>query len=459
MRRYLFLFCITLWGTYTSSQTISQAYIYTPNGTLVSDTYSLSGLINPTYNQSQINTIEHLLDSLDDGATLLDTADYRYNCHAYAWHMSYHPSAEPVWMGWQTSTAEDIYWTDGSYVEVPEAIATKVSYHQSGNHSAVRESSTWYKSKWGGGFLVRHHPDAVPNGIATPIINPSGTNYCPTLSKNYYLLKPCSSISGPALIYSYDIFSIDDLQSGYTVQWSLSDNYYNTHNLLMSNYPTIGQCLIVRDVNHDLRNATLTATIKKDGYTVMTLPKTGINAYDDFWGQYTSGNLSGEIDYTHVFQVKPNWTTYITSPNFYGATVTYSSSGATPSIWGFSPTCGDLTFVTTNTSVPVVINVDDAFGNNYVLFAFPINSYSLNVSYGDNGIIISLNGSDESSMDTNVNQPWTVEIRNATMGELMATQSSTSRSTTISTAGWPKGMYVVRVTVGKEVLTEKVIVK
>jgi hypothetical protein len=41
----------------------------------------------------------------------------------------------------------------------------------------------------------------------------------------------------------------------------------------------------------------------------------------------------------------------------------------------------------------------------------------------------------------------------------MATQSSSSRSATISTAGWPKGIYAVKATIGKEVLLEKVIVK
>ena len=41
----------------------------------------------------------------------------------------------------------------------------------------------------------------------------------------------------------------------------------------------------------------------------------------------------------------------------------------------------------------------------------------------------------------------------------MTTLSSTNRSETISTAGWPKGIYIVKVTVGKEELTEKVMVK
>jgi hypothetical protein len=52
-----------------------------------------------------------------------------------------------------------------------------------------------------------------------------------------------------------------------------------------------------------------------------------------------------------------------------------------------------------------------------------------------------------------------MEIRNAMTGELMTTRNSTSRTLTVSTAGWPKGMYVVNVTVGKETWSEKIMKK
>jgi hypothetical protein len=41
----------------------------------------------------------------------------------------------------------------------------------------------------------------------------------------------------------------------------------------------------------------------------------------------------------------------------------------------------------------------------------------------------------------------------------MTTLSSICRSETISTVGWPKGIYIVKVTIGKEEQTEKVLVK
>ena len=206
-------------------------------------------------------------------------------------------------------------------------------------------------------------------------------------------------------------------------------------------------------------NATLTAEIKYNNVTIQTLQKTGIYAYDDFWGQYSSGNLSGNINYTHYFNVRTNYSTTVTSPNFYGATVTYDSSGATPSAWGFHPDNGLLYFTNSTPNTPVVLNVTDGCGNSYVLYAFATNQYGMSISYGDNSITVTLNEEGDNSETMRSSEPWTMEIRNALTGELMTTQNSSSRSSTVSTAGWPKGMYVVRVTIGNEVLTDKVVIK
>lgn len=266
-------------------------------------------------------------------------------------------------------------------------------------------------------------------------------------------------IVGPNFICSYGQYHIENLPSGVTVSWNLSDSYYaNSSNHFVTNFPVPGYCLIIRDENHDMKNATLTAEIKYNDVTVQTLTKSGVCAYDDFWGQYTSGSKSGEINYTHVFGVNANTATTVTSPNFYGATVTYDSSGATPTAWGFHPTIGTLYFTAPTGSIPVVINVVDGCANQYTLYAFTSN-YSMNVSNDDNSITITLNENRDPETGLSFDQSWKVEISNATTGQLMTTQSTTSRSATINTAGWPKGMYVVRVTVGKEVLTEKVVVK
>jgi len=45
------------------------------------------------------------------------SATRSYNCHAYAWHVK--EGGDAVWIGYYKGqeTDEDIYWTDGSYVE------------------------------------------------------------------------------------------------------------------------------------------------------------------------------------------------------------------------------------------------------------------------------------------------------------------------------------------------------
>lgn len=283
-------------------------------------------------------------------------------------------------------------------------------------------------------------------------LDPVGTNQATINS-----CHPIGDIIGDNFICSNKEYYVQNLPSGYTVSWSLINNYYN-NNCIMSNYPTPNHCLVVRNISNDLINDTLTATIKYNSTIVKTLKLPDMNAYSGFRGNYSSGNLSGNISYTYTFNIKTNTVTTITSPNFYGATVSYSSSGAIPSSWGFNPDSGILNFNTTNTTTPVIINVNDGCGNQYVLYAVPSN-YSINVSNGYEDITVTLVEDGDASKDYILEEPWTVEITSATTGRVMATQSSTSRSETISTAGWPKGIYIVKVTIGKEELTEKVIVK
>lgn len=300
---------------------------------------------------------------------------------------------------------------------------------------------------------------SYPSAVMSP-----GYSYCTDLTgydlSVLYYLYPYSfpgTLTGSKLISQYKDYTISNFPSGLTTTWSINNSQYN--NYVIGNYPSQGNCRIYRNPNYDMDSATLKATIKKDNIIVDSLTLSGIYAYAGFKGSYTSGSLSGNINNTFSFNVKANATTHVTSANFYGATVTYGSGGATPSYWNFSSTSGDLYFVTTNTSIPVVINVHDGCGNDYTLYAFATSQYSINVSSGEEGITVTLVEDGDASKDFIPEEPWTIEVINATTGRVMATQSSTSRSETISTAGWPKGIYVVKVTIGKEELTEKVIVK
>lgn len=115
---------------------------------------------------------------------------------------------------------------------------------------------------------------------------------------------------------------------------------------------------------------------------------------------------------------------------------------------------------TNNNGTPVIINVNDGCGNYYQLYAMPQAYLYLEITNGEDEINITLHEEgDDSSESLALDQPWSVEICDAASGVVMATRSSTDRSVSIPTSAWPKGVYVVKATVGKTELTEKVVVK
>ena len=54
---------------------------------------------------------------------------------------------------------------------------------------------------------------------------------------------------------------------------------------------------------------------------------------------------------------------------------------------------------------------------------------------------------------------WTLEVYNATSLEKVFAKTVKGKSYVIDTTGWKHGVYVVKVTIGKEVYSEKVVIK
>ena len=82
----------------------------------------------------------------------------KFNCHGYAWLRE--EGGPDRWINlWLIEAAQDIYMTDGSYIEVPvETYPGKVYWP--GNHSAITtEEPGWVISKWGRGPLMKHRWD------------------------------------------------------------------------------------------------------------------------------------------------------------------------------------------------------------------------------------------------------------------------------------------------------------
>ena len=132
----------------------------------------------------------------------IGNATSKYNCHAYAWHIS--EGGDQVWIN---TPNDDKYWNDGSYVETTnESEAIKVSYGDCNtcativcwdpynlkfysctrcgslcDHSAITTTDNGYFiSKWGAFPLFKHHKNDMPY-----LIQPGGLRYFKRCEDNY----------------------------------------------------------------------------------------------------------------------------------------------------------------------------------------------------------------------------------------------------------------------------------
>ncbi len=160
---YTVLICFLILNVSNAQRLITT--VKTPKWVTVPDTYDkslppLSLMSNDSKKTdmsiNEIDAIQKYAEITYD-ATFISAPSVLYNCHSFAWNMS--EQGIICWMGYETTTAEDIYWhtSDGGYMEVStEAEASKVSYSKD-NHSAVTTHTLGIvRSKWGDGPLYEH---------------------------------------------------------------------------------------------------------------------------------------------------------------------------------------------------------------------------------------------------------------------------------------------------------------
>ena len=278
-------------------------------------------------------------------------------------------------------------------------------------------------------------------------LDPSGSNII-----NMDGLSPYS-LSGPSYIIQSTqsgTYSISNVPSFYTVEWSLTDSYYN-QNCLQQNYPSLNQCTITRSSSHDMMNASLTAAIKYNGVTIQTLSKTGVYAYTGFKGTYVSSMGSGYYSAPNTIFTAANTSAQVTSPSLIGATFSYSGDVISPYVLhGYDY----MNINMPSSGTAIVVQVHCTNGENYsvpvVKTYYP---YYMSVIFGEDMLSIIQPES------VSENQTWTLEVICATTGEIVASRDVKGNSASLNTVGWKRGIYVVRATIDKEVLTEKIQVK
>lgn len=439
----------------------SSVTIYTPENTVVPYAKLFTGE-DVTNSPAEIAALASHLYSAYNGATIVDNCTWKYDTAGWTWHKSVNNSNVCI-----HNHGETVYWQDGSYIPVPQQLASRAVYGYNNDFSAVIESSNWYISKWGaGGPRVRHHPTSLPNGTDT--FFDDNPNYYPNGPMTYYMRNPHCSINGAPLIKSSATYSIDNLPSGCSVTWSLSDSYYN-QNCLQQNTPSVNQCRITYVSGHYMKYGTLTAEIKYGSTTILTLTKT-VSATPYFVGHYTSGTISREVLLPAPLEVQSGTIVTITSPNLIGATVQYQTQNtAIPTSWYHNSVQGTLNVgMPSNNSIPVLVDVTDSFGSQYNLVLLPssLSSIHVDVSAGDGFIEVRTSDlgegvdvvKDLSHSIKSENSGCQIKVSNVSTGKVYATSYEEGRITRISTVGWMKGFYIVQVIRGDESVCKKVVI-
>lgn len=440
--------------------------IKTPAGSTVSDCYTVS----PDFSPAEIAGLNSWVTNVYPNAAIVSDASRAYNCHGYAWHMTEGGSTAQV--GYLFKTSEDIYMTDGSYIEVDPAIelscATKVSYTPGNtyNHSAVTTSTPGvFLSKWGTYPLVRHNKD-----------------YCPyydngTVLKYYFRAPSTYQITGaPSLCTGSTTYSVN-AYSVATITWSASPA--NVVSLQQN-----GNSVTITKLNSGV--ITLTATIADNCGKVTILNKTNIQIgggnppsltlnYDNVCGKWFQALTYNEPVGVTGF----NWT----FTGFKNLTTSTSLTDANGGDLVLKPFLSGLTNGNTYTSYLKVQAVtscgNSAYSSNYYV---PVGPYSsgncvpfqlLGINKGRvdlTGITIDDNPSNPSVFPNPVSNTFIVNIPagkfnlsktsirvTSIMGKIIKTISTVSQTNSILSSNWATGVYIITITDGQSRITQKII--
>lgn len=442
--------------------------IYTPRGTRVYDTYRFVGT-DWSFSSDELDDLADAIYNTYNGAILIAPPSLRYNCHGYAWNVS--EGGDQVWIGYSTQTAEDVYWTDGSYVQTTESDATKVSYTY-GNHSAIRINSTWYQSKWGNSALVQHHPNDVP------------ANYNASLGMTFYKKGTPLHISGPTVSNGASIYSVENIGNGCTVTWSLS-GYIAAFLNVQQNTPSANQCtLTFKSGSHDDAGGQLIASIYNGSALVKTITK-DICVINNFHVTYKQDACAYYgVSHPAIPPTTMNQDIFYFVHQGCPVTLTCSLFKYFNLSWGSGYQPSDYYYVNNNTfsfvfplgsgGIPCYLNIKDETGQLYKQLKFF--SVSGNGNLTSNNISIQQVGSqlkvslinfapndddiiERSQSERNDNIKWTLEIYNASTAERQYAKEISCSSCDVDISDLKKGLYIIRALIGDEILNEKITIQ
>lgn len=465
MNKKLIILCFGIFcANSITSQTYTTTTIRTPKGTIVPDTKRLTSS-DVTTSTAEIAYLREYLRETYNGAILIDVPSLKYNCHAYAWHVS--EGGEKVWIGYSDPTAEDVYWTDGSYYEVPESEATKVSYHESGNHSAIRLSSEWYQSKWGSWVLVKHHPNDVPSG------------YNPNMTKKFYKKVPTMSIIGQTFICSFAEYSVSNLPVGVTVNWTYTPIYPNIKPSILQNTPSKNTCTI-NNTYGQIFEGYLKAEIIYGGKIIYTVSRIIRGDKEDFTGFYWHPSSDGSwvadmsisLDEPNI-AMPPN-DVIIESDNFRGKRITCTAQGNTSILTNSASNRISFEMPSLPSGELLTIRVDGSDCSRPITFTFESQNYSKSQNeislkttpLEANRYNISPDWSEMTNTSVDVSNrglliatdipKWNIEVHNAMNVQKIIEYNVVGENYTLDLSAFNPGIYIISAIIGDNVYTGKI---
>ena len=354
----------------------------------------------------------------------------RFNCHGYAWNKSL---SNPRWIGYYYSTDEDIYMSDGSYVQVLNEMYPGMVSWGSGDHTAMTTSTqgVWI-SKWNRYPLFQHAWNNTPYGtsnlkyyVATSITGLTSV-LCNSSSRDF------TTMSIPNATYSWDIGSgLTKSENGNTCT-IYSNGYYN------------GLTWI---------EVTITSPIGGGQNDVKTSPK----LY--FWigtpAPWITGPSSGEVGNSYQFNVYTDLVQGVDSNVDWGLSPSYDGN----TIYDYEYWASAGFYSQEEGTFQISASVQNTCGTEYATHYIDIYNYGdflLSPNPASNEVTITVNNHNQNiDLSSGIHE---VSIYNM-YGNLKSKHKYSGESFTIPLSKIEDGSYIIRIDNGKSIVNKQLIVK
>lgn len=280
-----------------------------------------------------------------------------------------------------------------------------------------------------------------------------------------YLVTPY--ISGPSDPCGSAVYNIAKLPAGLSVDWSINPAvsiFFNS--ILTTNSPQQNQCTITNNGDRAWRTNLYAAIKNSVGDTIATLVKPVRSTFDLLFSQegfygYPTIPLS-PVESNETIIVNHKCWVELSSPYFDGMTIWHT--GASPQY--FDTFNGHIGFrfstVTSNQSMTIhgtdgckVMNLHVQVTPNGNI---PIPMLEANPISGGYEILLTYENDEEATRSL-TDKEWTLNVVNASSSEKEISRQVKGQRTTISTANWKQGVYVLQGIVDGQECTKKIVVK